>query len=74
MGLQIVSFIYCLFVATVFIGLWLYYDRRDHARFEGERRRTSFCCVRCQKLYVLRGEVENGTCPKCGQENIRLRF
>ena len=74
MGLQIASFIYCSLVAAVFLGLWLYYDRRDHARFEGERRRTSFCCVRCNHLYFVRGEVDSGACPNCKQDNDRLRF
>ena len=26
--------IYCLLVAAVFLGLWFYYDHRDHQRFE----------------------------------------
>lgn len=74
MGLQIASFIYCLLVACVFLGLWLYYDRRDYARFEVERRRTTFCCVRCNHLFVVRGAVDSSPCPICGQENTRLRF
>lgn len=74
MGLQIASLIYCLLVAALFLGLWLYYDHRDHARFEGERRRTTFRCARCNHLYVLRGEIQAGTCPKCAQENSRLKF
>lgn len=74
MGLKIAAFIYCLLVAALFLGLWLYYDRRDHARFEGERRRTTFRCGRCNHLYVVRGEVQDGTCPRCGQENSRLKF
>jgi rubrerythrin len=74
MGLQIASVIYCFLVAALFLGLWLYTPRRDHARFEGERRRTTFRCLRCNHLYVLRGEVEEGTCPKCSQSNSRLKF
>ena len=74
MGLQIASVIYCFLVAAIFLGLWLYYDRRDHARFEGERRRTTFRCVRCNHLYVVRGEVQESTCPRCAQENTRLKF
>ena len=74
MGLQIASVIYCFLVAGVFLGLWLFYDRRGHARFEGERRRTTFRCVRCNHLYVVRGEVQEGACPRCGQDNTRLKF
>ena len=29
---------YCALVGGVFLALWSYYDRRDHARFEVERR------------------------------------
>ena len=39
--------IYCVLVAAVFLGLWLYYDRRDHRRFERERRKIVFHCIRC---------------------------
>lgn len=74
MGLQVASVIYCFLVAAVFLGLWLYYDRRDHARFEGERRRTTFRCTRCGHLYVIRGEVAESVCPRCSHENTRLKF
>lgn len=66
--------IYCFFVAAVFLGLWIYYDRRDHARFEAERRQVSFHCIRCGHLYAIQGERVTSVCPKCGQENERLRF
>ncbi len=29
-------------VAGVFLGLWLYYDRRDHQRFETVQRKAAF--------------------------------
>ncbi len=66
--------IYCLIVAVVFLGLWFYYDRRDHARFEGERRKTTFHCIRCGHLYVASAGVELRKCPHCGHENARLKF
>ncbi|HTQ32432.1 MAG TPA: hydrogenase nickel incorporation protein HypA [Opitutaceae bacterium] len=65
---------YCLVVAAVFLGLWFYYDRRDHARFEGERRKTTFHCIRCGHLYVAPTGAELCKCPRCGHENSRLKF
>lgn len=65
---------YCLVVAAIFLGLWMYYDRRDHARFEAERRRTTFHCVRCDHIYAVTGEHGMATCPYCGHENAKLRF
>ncbi len=66
--------IYCFLVAGVFLGLWIYYDRRDHARFEAERRHVSFKCVKCGHLYAVQGVHPQSACPRCGQENDRLRF
>ena len=65
---------YCLTVAALFLMLWLYYDRRDHARFEAERRRTTFHCVRCDHVFAVTGKHVTATCQKCGHENARLRF
>jgi hypothetical protein len=66
--------VYCLLVAAAFLGLWFYYDRRDHRRFEIERRKTTFHCIRCDTLYSALGGFELCKCPKCGHENSRLRF
>ena len=44
--------VYCTLLAAVFLGVWFYYDRRDHARFEVERRKTTFHCIRCDALYT----------------------
>lgn len=65
---------YCLFLALGFLGLWLYYDRRDHARFSAERHRTTFHCIRCDHLYTMPGQAETAPCPRCGHENGHLRF
>ena len=72
--LTTVVLIYCGFVAVVFLGLWFYYDRRDHRRFERERRKTVFHCIRCDALYTAPAGTEQQKCPKCGHENVRLRF
>lgn len=66
--------VYCVLVAAVFLALWMYYDRRDHRRFELERRKTVFHCIRCDTLYTAPSGTELCTCPKCGYENARLRF
>lgn len=65
---------YCLIVAAIFLGIWLYYDRRDHRRFELERRKATFHCIRCDALYVAPAETAVCKCPRCGHENTRLRF
>jgi len=66
--------IYCVIVAAVFIGLWLWYDGRDHRRFERERRKTTFHCIRCDALYSAPSGTDLSPCPKCGHPNARLRF
>jgi ribosomal protein L37AE/L43A len=66
--------IYCVAVAVGFAGLWLWYDRRDYRRFERERRRTTFHCIRCDALYSASFGTEVAKCPKCGHDNMRLRF
>ncbi len=66
--------VFCAMVAVVFLGLWLYYDRRDHQRFERERRKTVFHCIRCDAVYTAPSGSELGRCPRCGHENTRLRF
>lgn len=74
MDLTTGAVLYCLVLAAGFLGLWIYYDRRDHSRFETERRRTTFHCIRCDHLYTVPGHAHTSPCPKCGHENGRLRF
>jgi len=66
--------VYCFIVAAVFLGLWSYYNRRDHTHFESERRRTTFHCIRCDHLYTAPAGAETCPCPRCGYENARLKF
>jgi hypothetical protein len=68
------TMIYCVLIAAVFLGLWLYYDRRDHRQFEEERRKTTFLCIRCDRLYTARAGAELCKCPRCSHENTRLKF
>ena len=66
--------LYCVFLAVGFLVLWLCYDRRDHRRFERERRKTTFHCIRCDALYSAPSGTELAKCPKCAHENARLKF
>ncbi len=66
--------IYSLLLAAFFLSLWIYYDRRDHARFEAEHRRTIFHCVKCDRVYTKRGDHLEANCPHCQFENGHLRF
>jgi hypothetical protein len=66
--------VYCVLVAALFLGLWLFYDRRDQVRYDRERRRTTFHCIRCDRLYTALEGSEQCKCPRCGHENARLRF
>lgn len=66
--------IYGLAVFGLLFGLWLYYDRRDRAFFDAGRRKISFHCVRCDRLYTQPAGTETAPCPQCGHENVRLKF
>lgn len=68
------TIVYCALVGLVFLGVWLYYDRRDHDRFERERRKTTFHCIRCDRLYTAPSGSQLCLCPRCGHENSRLKF
>ena len=43
-------------------------------RFERERRKTTFHCIRCDALYSAPAGTDLSPCPKCGHPNARLRF
>jgi len=74
--------LYCILIGLFFLGLWLYYDRRDHHRFERKRRRRTYHCIRCNHLYqaaaansaATSGAAAVSTCPHCGHKNAPLRF
>lgn len=72
--LPVAAVLYCAIIAIVFVGLWLWYDRRDHQRFEAERRRGAFHCIRCDRLYAAPAGTAVSPCPRCGHENARLKF
>jgi ribosomal protein L37AE/L43A len=66
--------LYGLLVLGLFGGLWVYYDRRDRALYDRERRKISFHCIRCDHLYVEKAGTETAACPRCGHVNTRLKF
>ncbi|AWI09926.1 putative paraquat-inducible protein A [Ereboglobus sp. PH5-5] len=74
MDLLTVVVIYCFAVGGFFMGLWLFYGRREYSLFEQARRKTTFLCARCNKLYAAAGSPETCVCPRCGHENARLKF
>lgn len=66
--------IYGLLVLGAFGFLWVYYDRRDRVFYDAERSKVTFHCIRCDHLYTEKKGVETALCPKCGHQNVRLKF
>ena len=66
--------LYGLAVLGLFGFLWLYYDRRDRALFDSDRRCVTFHCIRCDHLYTEKAGTDLAKCPKCGHVNTRLKF
>ena len=66
--------LYGLLVFGVFGFLWIYYDRRDRAFYDAERRRITFHCIRCDTLYTEKTGTATASCPKCSHVNTRLKF
>lgn len=67
-------FAYGLLVVGPFAVLWFYCDRRDRNLYDRQRRKITFHCVRCDHLYTQKTGTELADCPKCGHQNVRLRF
>lgn len=66
--------LYGVLALGVFLGLWLYYDRRDRSLYDVERRKITFHCIRCDHLYTQKAGTETAPCPKCSHVNTRLKF
>ena len=66
--------VYGVVVGFSFFGIWFFYDQRDHRRFEIERRKATFHCIRCGGIYSESRGTSLCSCPFCGHENGRLRF
>ena len=74
MDLALGAVVYCLLALGFFYGVWIYYDRRDHALYDTERRKVTFHCIRCGQLYTAKTGTETAACPRCGHTNTRLKF
>jgi rubrerythrin len=74
MDLALGAVVYCLLALGFFYGVWIYYDRRDHALYDTERRKVTFHCIRCGQLYTAKTGTETAVCPRCGHVNARLKF
>ncbi len=73
-GVTVDVIVYGLLVFGLIGGLWAYYDRRDRAFYDSERRKITFHCIRCDRLYEEKVGTETAPCPKCGHLNTRLKF
>ena len=74
MDLALGAVVYCLLALGFFYGVWIYYDRRDHALYDTERRKVTFHCIHCGQLYTAKTGTETAACPRCGHTNTRLKF
>ncbi|HUG09540.1 MAG TPA: hydrogenase nickel incorporation protein HypA [Opitutaceae bacterium] len=54
--------------------LWVWSDRRDRQFYDATRRRTTFHCIKCTRVYTSTESREVSRCPVCGHENTRLKF
>lgn len=66
--------VYGLLALGIVAGMWFYYDRRDRALYDTQRRKITFHCIRCDHLYTQPAGTETAPCPKCGHGNARLKF
>ena len=66
--------LYGLLVPGVFGFLWFYYGRRDRTLNEVERRKITFHCIRCDHLYTEKPGTDLALCPRCVNQNARLKF
>jgi len=57
-------------------ALWFLREWRERRRFEEQRRRKVFHCVRCGAVYSVRkaDTKEGEPCPECGYRNYELSY
>ncbi|MDR2430190.1 MAG: hypothetical protein LBD14_04775 [Puniceicoccales bacterium] len=63
----------CTGIALI-LALWLFYERRQAILTDNHRLSTLFHCIKCNLIYTRRRRREHAPCPRCGFNNIRLRF
>lgn len=66
--------LYTVIGVLVIAGLWVWSDRRDRALYDATRRRTTFHCLKCDRVYTSARDHDLCRCPGCGHENSRLKF
>jgi predicted RNA-binding Zn-ribbon protein involved in translation (DUF1610 family) len=65
----------CIYLGLGMIAiLWVFYDAYGKTIHEGKRNRAIFHCVRCGHVYTAAKSMEEANCPRCGMDNIKLRF
>ena len=60
--------------ALILFGLQAWYDRRDAILSDHRRLSSAFSCARCGLTYVRPRRREEGVCPSCCWNNVRLKF
>ena len=72
--LTLATLIYTGLGTLVIAGLAMWADRRDRTFYDATRRRTTFHCIKCDRVYTSAKDHEVSPCPSCGHENTRLKF
>lgn len=55
-------------------ALWFYYEVRVQRRHADRSRCYVYHCVKCSLTYSSQKNSEKCNCPKCGFNNLRLKF
>lgn len=74
LDLSLATTLYTGLGVLVIAGLWVWADRRDRQFYDRTRRRTTFHCIKCDRVYTSAESHEVCRCPACGHENERLKF
>ncbi|MFW5883697.1 MAG: hydrogenase nickel incorporation protein HypA [Verrucomicrobiota bacterium] len=53
---------------------WMWSDFQDRRRQRERSENTVFHCIHCEHLYLEPRIKEVARCPRCGRDNLRLRF
>ena len=59
---------------SLILGLWAYYDWKQAHRYEAQRSKVIYHCIKCGRIYTGAHLSEETDCPECGFTNGRLRF
>ena len=59
---------------ALLLGLWVYYDRRDRSFYDRTRCRTTYHCLKCNRVYTAQPQAGPVPCPNCRHPNPQLHF